>query len=257
MNSFWKKHITSPIINYFGHRISEKHFSQGPILIGGCGRSGTSLLLSILSAHSAVFAFPHEVDAHTSWIEKDGTFVPERIDRLHLSLIKTKIPKSVDRWCEKRPYNIRYAKHILSFYGNNCKIIHIIRDPRAVCTSYHPERPDQYWIPIERWVNDVSAGLLFENHPQVYTLKYEDLVLNTQLTIESLCHFLALTYDHRIKNWLQHAHVKTNRAWFNEIGEIQTDSLHKWKKPEHNERIQEIFNHEEVPTIMKRLGYSL
>ncbi|MEQ8546790.1 MAG: sulfotransferase [Cyclobacteriaceae bacterium] len=256
MNSCWKKHITSPIINYFGQRIAEKHFSQAPILIGGCGRSGTSLLLSILSAHSTVFAFPHEVDAHTSWIERDGTFVPERIDRLHRYLIKTKIPKNANRWCEKRPYNVRYIKQILSYYGTNCKIIHIVRDPRAVCTSYHPEKPDQYWVTIERWISDVSAGLLFENHPQVYTLKYEDLVLNTQLTLESLCRFLAIAYDHKIKDWLHYASITTNRAWFDELGEIRTESLHKWKKPEHHLHIQDILNHKEVPSLMKRLGYS-
>lgn len=256
LNTFWKKHITSPVINAIGRKISNRHFQEAPIFIGGCGRSGTSLLLSILSAHAKIFTFPHEVDAHTSWIEKGGKIIPERIDRLYRHLIWSSIPKSADRWCEKRPYNVRYIPEILSYYGAQCKFIHIIRDPRAVCTSIHPEKPKEYWVPIERWVTDVSVGLLFENNPQVSTVKYEDIVGNTQLTIENLCHFLGIEYDHRIKEWLQYARVKTNRAWFDELGEIQSDSLHKWKEAEHSQRIQEILNHKEVLLLMKRLDYA-
>ena len=34
-----------------------------PLIIGGCGRSGTTLLLSVLSAHPKVLAIPHETEA--------------------------------------------------------------------------------------------------------------------------------------------------------------------------------------------------
>ncbi len=41
-------------------RIKDFRLYKSPILIGGCGRSGTTLLTSILSSHPKIALIPHE-----------------------------------------------------------------------------------------------------------------------------------------------------------------------------------------------------
>lgn len=256
MNNWVKQKITSPIINYFGQKIEEKKFSDPPILLGGCGRSGTTLLLSIISAHPKIFAFPHEVDAFTEWVtDVDGSLEPVRIDRMYRYLITNKIPGEVTRWCEKRPYNVRYIPEILEYHGEGTKFIHIVRDARAVCTSKHPQKPGEYWVSVDRWVNDVSAGLEHFDNPQVLTIKYEDLILSPEKLISQICEFIEEEPVEEIINWYENATVRENRAWFGGVTDIQKESLKKWQKPENRERVEEIMNDPRVQNLMEKLAY--
>ncbi len=257
MDAWWKQSITIPIIRKFGQQRIKNKFKAGPIFIGGCGRSGTSLLLSILSAHPKIYALSKESDAFTKWTRDDnGKVIPERIDRFYRQMLKTTIPSSCDRWCEKRPSNVNYITQILEYFGEKARFIHIVRDPRAVCTSYHPSRKNEYWISLDRYENDVNNGLKFQNHPQVYTIKYEDLVINSESSIQSLCDFLDLEYGKEMKNWFEYAKIRKSKAWYGELLDTHTHSIHKWQKPEHEDRIEEILSHEGVMRIAKKVGYS-
>lgn len=252
MNTWWKRHLTSPVVNYLGRRRERASFSKGPILIGGCARSGTSLLLSALSAHPAIYCFPHEVDAFTSWVDKK----PQRLDRLYRYLLTHKISESHDRWCEKRPFNVRYIGEILEYMGSECRIIHIVRDPRAVCSSIHPERPNEFWVSPERWINDVGAGLAWKNHPQVLTVKYEDLVQLTQQTIGNICDFLDEERHPHILDWFNHATVRKNRAWDHQLEEMSQDKMENWRSDQFAEKIEEVMGFKAVNDFMLKLGYS-
>lgn len=255
VNNLFKKYLTSPVINAWGSKIQKKHFRKPPILIGGCGRSGTTLLLAIISAHPAIFAFPHEVDAFTEWERVDGKLKPTRIDRMNRHLIRTSIPHGVTRWCEKRPYNVLHIPEILAYHGTGTKFIHLVRDPRAVCTSKHPEKPGEYWVPIERWINDTGTGLAHINNPQVLTIKYEDLILETDRLIKELCDFIEEDLTPEIISWYDHATVRKNRAWFDGLKNIQPESLTKWQKPENQVRVEEIIANPQVKNLMEQLGY--
>lgn len=252
MDNWLKKHLTSPLVCYFGSGKAKRHFSKAPVLIGGCGRSGTTLLLAILSAHPRIFVFPEETDAFTQW--KNGK--PLRIDRMYRLLLTRKIPETVWRWCEKRPSNVRQIEQILHYFGPEARFIHLVRDPRAVCTSVHPQNPGEYWIPVERYVNDVNAGLVFRDHPQVLTVKYETLVLQTEQCIRELCDFLGEEPVTEIHNWYDRATVRSDRAWFQGLQEIHTASLDRWKLPEHEKRINEILERTEIRDLMERLEYA-
>ena len=56
------KKIFIPLITAIGKKIEKRRFTCPPVYIGGCGRSGTTLLLSILSAHKDIFACPRELN---------------------------------------------------------------------------------------------------------------------------------------------------------------------------------------------------
>ncbi len=255
MNTWWKIYLTSPVVNYFGSIKEKKCFDRGPIFIGGCARSGTSLLLSILSSHPSIFCFPHEVDAHTTWSKAGEHSEPQRLDRLYRYLLTHKIEASARRWCEKRPFNVRYIPEILSYYGSNSRFIHIVRDPRSVCTSVHPEASDRYWVSIDRWVGDVSKGLESQEHKQVYTLRFEDLVADDEAEIRKLCQFLGEEVEDQILRWYLFAKVRSNRAWFTDLKDLSRLKEQKWNAPEHSNRLEEIMGNHEVLELMNELGY--
>lgn len=258
MDNWWKRNITTPVIVRLGKRKVKKLFTKGPILIGGCGRSGTSLLLSMLSSHPKILALPKESDAFTKWTRDNmGEVLPERIDRFYRQIYFLKVSKTQDRWCEKRPYNVRYIPQILEYFGKRTRFVHIVRDPRAVCTSSHPSRPQKYWVSPERYFNDVSAGLRYKDHKQVYTLRYEDLITDTPKQLTQLCEFLKLDYTPEIQNWFEHATVRSNKAWVNPLQNTYVHSLEKWKSEVHQERVQEVVNHQGINEVADNLGYDL
>ncbi|MEQ9052360.1 MAG: sulfotransferase [Marinoscillum sp.] len=255
MNNWWKTNITSPVINRLGRIKELNHFSRAPILIGGCGRSGTSLLLSMLSAHPKIFSFPKELDAFTEWHEGSGGLVPTRLDRLYRAILTHRIPTQSHRWCEKRPANVRYISEILRYFGPDARFIHLVRDPRAVCTSIHPERPHEYWIPVDRYIGDVAAGLTFADHPQVFTLKYEHLITDYAAQMSRLCHFIEEPMTEEMHHWYEHARVRNNRAWFGSVKEVYPKALDQWKNQVHQARVEEIMKRPEIIRIMDSLGY--
>jgi hypothetical protein len=256
MNSWWKKWLTSPLINHFGKLKERQSFIKAPVLIGGCARTGTSLLLSILSAHAHIHCFAHEVDAFTDWITVNGQAVPNRIDRLYRALLLDQLKPTSTRWCEKRPTNCHFVRQIIGFYGPDVRVILMVRDPRAVCTSIHPEDPDSYWVAINRWVEDTSACLAVKDLPQVKLLKYEELITN-QSAIKDVCEFLGEPMTNEIENWFDHAMVRKNRAWFESLQTIQTESLMKWTDAVHQKRVHEIISDQRVKELSARLGYEM
>jgi hypothetical protein len=155
--------------------------NRNPILIGGCGRSGTTLLLSLMSAHPEIYAVPYETEAFTP-----GAYPPEgnvslegefRIDFLYSHFLEADVDlEGVARWCEKTPMNVHFFGRLTEYFGPEMRFLNIVRDGRDVVTSQHPNDPTSYWVTPHRWVRDVQAGRRVEDHDQCLTIKYEDLV---------------------------------------------------------------------------------
>lgn len=256
MDNWFKQKITSPVVNYFGRKKESRHFSKPPIIIVGCGRSGTSLLLSILSAHPSIYAIARETDAFTNWIRENGNLKPARLDRFYRHLLFKHIGKGKKRWCEKRPMNIHYISELIEYFPG-VKIVHIVRDPRAVTTSYHPTKPNQYWILAERYIEDLSAIIPFLDHPQIYTIRYEDLINSYISEIQKLLNFLEEPFCFEMENWETYASVRKNKAWFTSIRSIDRAMIDKWKHPRHHNHIVELINNSEVIKVAKIFGYEL
>jgi len=119
---------------------------------------------------------------------------PTRIDRFYRHLLAKRIPPGNRRWCEAPPRNIHHVENILQYWDKTF-FINIIRDPRDVLTSKHRNKPGEYWVSLNRWVKDVNRGLEYEDHPRVFTVRYEDLVQNFEPTIQKLCAFMEMEYD--------------------------------------------------------------
>lgn len=234
-------------------------FRRPPVVIGGCGRSGTTLLLSILSAHDRIFAVPFETycfcpEPETATANPDVDL--ETAD-FYRKLLSHRIPQSCHRWSEKTPKNVVYFERILSHFGSDVRLIHIIRDGRDVVTSSHPGDVRRYYVSPERWIFDVSAGLALRDHPQVATVRYEDLVREISGTLDHLGGFLDEDFSGLAREWFEKADVRTHEAWEGErVSPVHSKSIGRWKDPEHEERIAELMEKPRARELLDELGYT-
>lgn len=256
MNIFYKP--IAEIINHFGRKKEEKLFTKPPIYLGGCGRSGTTILLSILSSHPEIFAFGPELDMYkkTKFKHRD-VFGPFRKDRLYRILLRSKVPETCNRWAEKTPRNIRNISVINSHHNGNYRFINIVRDGRDVILSKHPKSPDTYWVDPDRWIRDVSLGLAEIYNPRVHTLRYEDLITDFETEIKKICDFLDIPLCDEILNWHDHATVRSNKAYFGEVKSIFTSSTGKWKQEKNLPRANELQKIEEARKLLAHYGYDV
>jgi hypothetical protein len=244
-----------PVIISLGHRKMRRHFTEEPIFIGGCGRSGTTLLLSMISAHQDVFAVPVETAAFNIWPE--GKKYPRNYHRLCRNMILNAIPPKAKRWLEKTPANVLNFDKINDFYNGKVKFIHIVRDGRDVTTSVHPKDPDRFWVPIDRWVLTVNKGLDMRSHPNVLTIKYEALTHETEETVRKICAFLSLDYSQDIMDWTKNTKIKKDPAWFGKVKQVHSDSSGRWKDDKFRDHIEKFHNTPEAVATLERAGYPL
>ncbi len=231
-------------------------FKGEPIVIGGCGRSGTSLLLAILDAHPNIKGINYETNILVwkrffNWHWANGLVHRFRIIN---QLIRDNIKPTARRWCEKTPRNVLFIPLILKEFNRKVRIIHIIRDGRDVCTSYHPTTKG-YHVPFDRWVHDVSSGLAVSEDPCVLTIRYENLVLKYEETIELVLKFLDEPFSVELKTFHKNTAIKQHSAWFESIRPLSNVSIGKWRKDEHRERLEEFYQDKEAVAQLKQLNY--
>lgn len=215
------------------------------IVVGGCGRSGTTLLLSVLGAHPSVCAIPDEKFLFFPY--------PFRLGSFHLDL-KEKRQPAHKRWAEKTPKNVQAFGSILEAFKDQVCLIHIVRDGRDVVTSHHPNHSQRYWVSPERWVADVRAGLDFSDRSLV--VKYEELLREPLGTIQEICDYIEEPFDERMLHPELHSTVQSNVAW--EGGGIQplhSRVIERWKNGADQGRVAEFMEYPGAEELMKRLGY--
>lgn len=235
----------------------ESRFSEGPVFIGGCGRSGTTLLLSVLSAHDRLFCHPRELGLfnQNQTVEKNGRKELSRKHRLYQSFLFNRIPHTATRWVEKSPSNIHWLDKISTYTDGDFRFIQIVRDGRDVILSRHPTAPDRYWVSPDRWIKDVTVGLKWLDDSRVITIRYEDLLTHYADTIDKVCKHLGIPTTPEILDWHKHARVTENRAFFSKVQPLSTASLGKWRDPKYAARVQELTSRPEAMALLEKYGY--
>ena len=205
-------------------RRGSRHVSeQAPIVLGGCQRSGTTLLRVMLDSHSRIACGPE-----SSLLA--GSYLPEVLERkfdIPLSEVLALRRQARDhahfielffdrylalrhktRWAEKTPRNVRYIAYLWKHFPR-AKFIHVIRDGRDVVCSLrtHPRwrlvngqrvpsgirRPLQPCINV--WLRDTAAGVRWRGHAQYHEVRYEDLLGNTEQTLRRVCEFIGEAWE--------------------------------------------------------------
>jgi hypothetical protein len=102
-------------------------------------------------------------------------------------------------WVDHTPENISYARTLLTHFPQ-ARIIHIVRDGRAVAASIMPLDwgPNSIMKTSRWWMRMVSFGLAAElalAPESVIRVKYEELVANPEGVLRPLCDFLQIDYQ--------------------------------------------------------------
>ncbi len=202
---------------------SDPHDDAAPFFVVGCGRSGTTLLRSMLDSHPLVGVpleslfiidylstrrpmpvlrklLPREYEL-TEWGLNcsaedlaDCGSAAEMIGRLHRLYLQA---HGKCRWGQKTPRFVRYGE-LLRAQFPGARFVHMVRDPRAVASSLVRSQVHRSTLlhASERWLTDVSAGLELERHhpDEVLRLRYEALVADPEAELKRVCEFLDLEF---------------------------------------------------------------
>jgi hypothetical protein len=150
-----------------------------PIYIIGCGHSGTSLLLSILDAHSRLYSVPGE-----SYLAfKDREVQHALLDEFERSTITA----GKQRWVEKTPTHVRKIDELLRLTPDAHFLV-MLRDGRDVACSIR-DRTGDFEQGVERWVSDNREAEKYLSDPQFHRVKYEDIVREFGNTIGNVLNY--------------------------------------------------------------------
>lgn len=231
--------------------------SKRPVIIGGCGRSGTTLILSLLSTHPKLLAIPFETYAFCPGVYRDdvGREAPFDIVDIYSHILERKGISSKNRWVEKSPKNVQFIGRIIDYLGDGARFIHIVRDGRDVVTSRHPDHPNKYHVSPKRWVKDVKSGMKMESHRQVKTIRYEDIVEDYKREMKNIIDFIGEEYVREIEEYPKSSTIKDSPAWFAGARNIEKSSTNRWEKKEHQEVVDELMSLEGAEGLLSHYGY--
>jgi hypothetical protein len=206
-----------------------------PVFIGGCPRSGTTLLGAMLGGHPDYLCVPemqfkrtilrlpsngpHGAVDKADALQKlagqpkfriwelgtDVALMPhgqlscrELIEWI-VKAYGQKVGKLAPAvWVDHTPHNVKYARTLLRLFPD-AKVIHIVRDGRAVAASIMPLDwgPNEIDSAARRWAKRLAYGLAAESRwpEKVIRVRYEDLVQDPPTVLQHLCEALSINYD--------------------------------------------------------------
>jgi len=150
-----------------------------------------------------------------------------------------------ERICEQTPRNIYYARKILDAFPN-ARIVHVMRDPRAVLasqkarhkirklggTNVPPSEVLRLWLNyhpfsmLRLWRSATRQALDLQAHERFRIVRYEDLILEPEATIKPLCEFLDVDYAAELLNV---PHWGSSTVEHSESAGLSSASLDKWR----------------------------
>ena len=232
---FWATFYRFPDTGWFGLTPLRTH-----ILICGYGRSGTTLLLMMME-----YALPK-----ARWFGREkAAWRAATFEWRNHAVVISKVPTDVCR-----------LHRIRNFYKNRkakLKTIIMIRDPRDVLSSKHPDTGDlKYFQETDQWKQIHTAVMRYRNDPEVFLLRYEELVTDPDAVQARIDAFTGEKSERRYAD----AH-KVERPDFDApplmgVRPVEKSGIGRWSKPEHRQRIEEILKLvPELPQILIDLGY--
>lgn len=197
---------------------------DAPIIVGGCFRSGTSLVRRLLNAHSRIHCGP-EVKFFRDF---SGDYVDDRLRHLRFftTVRQLGLPEGTlldlfghafieahrvaavgqgkQRWADKNPENVLYMDAWWHLLGGRLRFVHCVRHPIDTLASLKETRfpltvPSRFEDKVSLWGRYLEAGLAFEERHQnvSFRLRYEDLATAPDPTLRSLMDFLGERFEPR------------------------------------------------------------
>jgi hypothetical protein len=141
-------------------------------------------------------------------------------------------------WGDKTPGYVMHLDLIKKLYPN-AKVIHLIRDPRDVVPSllkYYSVGPQtkRWSTTIAYWKTHVEQGMM--DGPKYFgnnylEIRYEDLVQDSKVVLESIFSFLNLDYEAKILEYKVSSETVLKKwEWHGEtLKPLNKDNIDKWK----------------------------
>jgi len=257
-----KKWVLETIrFKYFLWKKKTKHQSNKPVVIlGGCPRSGTTLLRSLLGTHPGIASPTQEYNLLTfndnsDLLKNIFQFTEKNIDdllKIHDHILYSE--KIIDLYQQitkstlvafKHPYHIAIIDDLFRFFPKTY-FIHIIRDGRDVSCSLrtHPKRiiENGRIIPlntqnpfnwcVHRWISSINQGKKWRHSSHYLEIQYEDLVFHTMETMQKIFDFLHIEMIEK-KKLLEFYKYEQSTAHLQnvEVGtQLYQKSIGRWKK---------------------------
>ena len=256
------------------------------IVIGGCGRSGTTLLRVMLDSHPEIACGPEsllflpvpinmqdlswkfeipveELEHHLASVSSRSEF----IDWFQARYLKTRNRRV---WADKTGRNVHCFANILKHFPN-VKLLHAVRDGRDVVCSLHTHRKrkviDGKIVPtgnimpwancVERWVRATSDGMAYRGLSNYMEVRYEDVIKDPETTMRRVCEYLELPYAEQMLRYHMFSGSSRDVMKFPQNMEatlpLYTHKVGRWCRELSDADLREILPG--LESNLKRLGY--
>lgn len=260
--------------------------------ISGVQRSGTTLLSFLLSNHSEVLLgsramtyriltlvksyrenLSEQIQADRNQllrklIQQDKTeLLAEWLDHENLAtyeslraLVEGSIQQQLQKanksvWGDKAPNLQHYLEHLFYLLPHT-KVIHIIRDGRAVASSMQNRTEKSLRLSAQEWVNgnvEALAAIQILGKEQFLIIRYEDLVTNTADVLQKVCQFIGLNFEVKMLDLSQHDLTNSDNAYVNQ--RIDASKLNQYQQVLNSAQIDQI-ERIQAP-LLQQLNYDL
>jgi len=217
--------------------------NTAPIVIGGCGSSGTTLLRRMLNRHPMICCGPEttvflervsgpeelasrlgfQADQIEGW-QRCSRSQAEFIDRFQSACL-SRSDKSV--WADKTPENVLRFTFVRRHFPR-ARLVHVVRDGRDVACSLRQQgwmkaryrtESDAVVHCAEYWVERVLAGRAWREDPAYIEIRYEQLVRESEATLRRLLDSAGVQWsDQVLSHDANPAHPASGPAFMTSIG---------------------------------------
>jgi hypothetical protein len=190
-------------------RLSRTTSTSKTIFVLGSPRSGTSLVQSVLAAHSGLFSIPGETGLFShqnifgrrhfglSWMENQTLFRESRdvVDFFDRA-VRILESRSEDRtFVEKTPQHVLRLEFLCRRFPD-ARFVHVVRDGRDCFASARSHAGIPQATSAGRfarfWRRCVEVPMRLQGNPRIATLRYEDFVRDPRSELDRLMRFLEL-----------------------------------------------------------------
>lgn len=254
-----------------------------PIIIGGCYRTGTSLIRRILDSHSRIHCGPEvkffrdfygyyndDPLAHARFFRTVRHLDVEENDLLRIfgnALIETHVISAKKwgkvRWADKNPENVLYLNQWYSLLNGHFFFIHCVRNPLDTLASFQEvgfkqTLPDGFEDKILVWRTFTESGIKFErNYPSIsFRMRYEDLVSAPRQSLSKLMDAMGESFEETMLCFNSKEHQKgLEDPKIAATKEIHQKSVGRWCQELTKEQVEAVIK--KCSDLFDVLGYDL
>jgi hypothetical protein len=191
------------------------------------------------------------------YLPKSALFLPQYSSAFIQVLNRLTQEQGCSFWVEKTPDHLLYIKYIEKLV-TNAKFIHLIRNGEDVIASLYEvthKYPRDWLAPwsiekcINKWNDAVRASYGYLNKANHCFIRYENLIVNPDLTLDKISKFLEISFDSLVlqrRSQEVSQIILKNEPWKNSVAQ---EIIQKKDK-----KFNEIFDEEQKQYILKKIA---